>query len=117
MCILNQNLRNFITIPWCVSPMRIKSTVVIMSTFQKKQVNNHLASIGLMSDQHDDPSVITDFLDWNYHYKSVATQILLDPGWAQNPNTGQTFFSHRRQSNDASINKSSQYYALNCLTR
>ena len=48
------------------------------------------------------PPAIIDFLDLNYRYKSVITQILNDAGLAPNPYTGRKF-PHRLESHSIGI--------------
>ena len=70
-------------IPWCHSPLRASAcqpTDGVTFTFQRIEVRDHPASLGVTCDQHIEFQGIVDLLNRDYRYMSLDTQIPRDAG-------------------------------------
>jgi hypothetical protein len=72
----------------------IELTEGFWSTYQQTGVNNLPYNTGVTSSLYNDPQAAVAFLDWNYHFKSVVTEILHDAGRPLIPSHSPTISFH-----------------------
>ena len=87
----------------------------IMSTCPQTEVNDHPASSGVAVVSTLNHPAVVDFVERNYRYKSVTTQIPHDAGLVPIPFTGRRFLPCGNQTAAASCSTNSKQQALNLV--
>ena len=99
----------------CNSPLRTivcQPTADLTFTCSKTEIKNYPAGLGVNCGQHVDSLAIVGFLDRDYRYRSVSTQIPHDAGLAPITYTGWKFVPIRNWTTAPSHSTIGKHYAL-----